>query len=292
MMRVLEYLVAEEHSGLSVKEYVRHVLMLSAHFLTKQKQTENGIVKNGVPCRSTEILQTGDTLSFSLPAEEADYPAVPGDLTILSEDEDFLIVNKPANMPVHPSPGHDCDSLLNAAAWHYQKTEERCLFRPLYRLDKDTSGVLAIAKNLAASSAKIEKRYYAVCEGVLSGSGRIDIPIGLKPGSKIVRECGRGERAVTNWKALAFSSTHTLLELNLETGRTHQIRAHFSHLGHPLAGDDLYGGSRDLIQRQALHCGSLSLSCIALYKGFSMTAELPEDIEKAFPWTAERYRKN
>lgn len=283
-MSILRYSIEREHEGLSVREYARRVLGLSAHFLTQQKQTENGILKNGVLCHTNELLKEGDILSFSLPEEDISYEAVPGTLSILLENEDFLVIQKPAGMPVHPSPGHDRDSVLNAVAYHYEETGQRCLFRPLYRLDKDTSGILVMGKHLAAASAQIEKRYYAVCEGVLSGSGRIDVPIGLQEGSKIVRTCGQGEQAVTDWKALAASQQHTFLSLRLETGRTHQIRAHFSYLGHPLAGDDLYGGSLDFINRQALHCGKVLLTCSALHTKLFLQAELPCDLQTAFPW--------
>ncbi len=283
-MRVLQYPIDREHAGCSVREYARRVLELSAHFLTRQKQTENGILKNGSPCFTTELLREGDLLEFVLPVENAGYEAVPGALSVLLENEDFLVVNKPPGMPVHPSPGHDRDSLLNAVAWHYRETGQSHLIRPLYRLDKDTSGVLILAKHLAAASARIEKRYFAVCEGSLSGAGTIDIPIGLQAGSRIVRECGAGERAVTHWKALAGNGRHTFLSLSLETGRTHQIRAHLSHFGHPLAGDDLYGGSREQIGRQALHCGKAFLTCRALNIRQIFTAELPADFQAAFPW--------
>ena len=287
-MRVLEYTVPPQCQGMTVKDFARRELGFSAKMLTKQKQQENGILKNGVPCRTVDLISAGDVLAFSLPEEEVRYPIEPVPLSILWETEDYLAVDKPCGMPIHPSPGHDRDSLLNAVAYYYESTGQRHLFRPLYRLDRDTSGIVILGKHRAAvSSATIEKRYFAVCEGTLSGSDTVDVPIDLAPGSKILRACGSGERAVTHWKAVTASTDHTLLNLKLDTGRTHQIRAHMAYLHHPLAGDDLYGGSREHISRQALHCGWISLKNPALSLAIELFSEFPPDIREAFPWLPE-----
>lgn len=287
-MRVLDYTVPESCAEKTVKDFIRYKLGFSARFLTKQKQTAGGILKNGAPCRATEPILPGDVLTLRLPEETGRYLAVDLPSSVLWETEDYLAMNKPPFMPIHPSPGHDSDSLLNAVAFHYEATGQSCMFRPIYRLDRDTSGIVLIGKHRAAvSAAKLRKRYYAVCQGDLSGSGVIDLPIGLKPGSKILRECGHGERAVTRWWALASCTGHTLLALELGTGRTHQIRVHLSALGHPLAGDELYGGSRELIGRQALHCGYVRLSCPALDTEREICAVFPPDLREAFPWLPE-----
>lgn len=287
MTRLLEYCIPPECVGLTVKEFSKKRLDFSTRVLAELKR-EDGILKNGVSCRVTEKLLAGDRLAFRLPEEQKEYPAAPLPLKILFENEDYLIVDKPPAMPIHPSPGHDRDSLLNAAAFHYQETGQSCLFRPLYRLDRDTGGVIAVGKHrLAVSAAQVEKRYFAVCEGLLSGEGIIDLPIGLRPGSKIVRECGSGAPAVTHWKAIRSENGCTLLSLRLETGRTHQIRAHLSTVGHPLAGDDLYGGSRELIGRQALHCGWVRLRCPALGMDRDFISDFPPDFRAAFPWLPE-----
>ena len=135
-------------------------------------------------------------------------------------------------------------------------------------------------------SAQQEKTYLAVCEGFLSGCGTVDVPIGLEVGSKIKRCCGTegAQPAVTHWRAIAQREGHTLLELRLETGRTHQIRVHMAFLGHPLAGDDLYGGSCTRIARQALHCGRLLLSSRALQVSRLFSAPFPGDLLQSFPW--------
>lgn len=286
MSRALTYTVPPAWDGRTVKDFARQHLGLSSRAFVKQKYLPGGLVKNGQPCRSVDLLRAGDRLCLTLPEEAETYQAVEGPLSILYEDQDYLAVDKPPAMPVHPSPGHDRDSLLNRVAFHYQLTGQAPAFRPLYRLDKDTSGILLVGKHRAAvSSAQVEKTYYAVCQGELSGDGTVEAPIGLEPGSKIRRCCREdGQPAVTHWQVLASQEGHTLLRLRLETGRTHQIRVHMAHLGHPLAGDDLYGGSRYRLCRQALHCGELSLVCKPLGAGLRLAAPFPEDMAAAFPW--------
>lgn len=283
-MEQLSFSVPPEWNGKPVKEVIRRALCFSARTLTQLKQTPGGILRNGVPARAVDLLFSGDVLTLSPPEEQGAYPPVFTPLTVVHEDENFLIVDKPANMPVHPSPGHDRDSLCNAVAGFYEQTGQRRLVRPLYRLDRDTSGLIVLAKHRPAAGAQVKKWYFAVCEGILSGSGTIDVPIGLSSESKIRRVCGTGEKAVTHWRSLCTVEGHSFLELALETGRTHQIRAHLSWLGHPVAGDDLYGGSRGRISRQALFCGKLHLSCPALQMERSFTCDLPQDIHNAFPW--------
>lgn len=287
MSRTLSSAIPPEWQSRPVKDFLRRQLGLSARALAELKRLEGGLTLNGKPCRSVDPLPAGGVLELRLPAENVFYEAVAGPLSILYEDEDYLIVDKPPGMPIHPSPGHDRDSLLNRVAYYYGKTGQTPAFRPLYRLDRDTSGLVAVGKHrLAVSSAQQEKRYLAVCEGFLSGCGTVDVPIGLEVGSKIKRCCGTegAQPAVTHWRALAQRDGHTLLELRLETGRTHQIRVHMVFLGHPLAGDDLYGGSCTRIARQALHCGRLLLSSRALQVSRLFSAPFPGDLLQSFPW--------
>lgn len=281
-MRTLSYTVPEHWQGAAVSGFVRGFLGLSSAAL-KDFKYEGGILVNGTARHANARLNAGDVLSLVLPLETVDYPPEPLALPVIYEDEDFLLAVKPPGMPVHPSPGHDRDSLLNAVSWHYRQTGQHCRIRPLYRLDRDTSGLVLLGKNRIAAGAQLNKRYLAVCQGVLSGSGVIDLPIGLEEGSKIKRACGKGQPAATHWTALAGDGTHTLLLLRLETGRTHQIRVHMSALGHPLAGDDLYGGSRERLGRQALHCCALSVHCPALGVERSFASSPPSDLLRAFP---------
>lgn len=287
MSRTLSYAIPPEWQSRPVKDFLRRQLGLSARALAELKRLEGGLTLNGKPCRSVDPLPAGGVLELRLPAENVFYEPVAGPLSILYEDEDYLIVDKPPGMPIHPSPGHDRDSLLNRVAYYYGKTGQTPAFRPLYRLDRDTSGLVAVGKHrLAVSLAQQEKAYLAVCEGFLSGCGTVDVPIGLEAGSKIKRCCGTegAQPAVTHWRAIAQREGHTLLELRLETGRTHQIRVHMAFLGHPLAGDDLYGGSCTRIARQALHCGRLLLSSRALQVSRLFSAPFPGDLLQSFPW--------
>lgn len=270
--------------GRPLREFLRRGLGLSARVVTEQKQTENGLLRGGVPCRAGDLLAAGDVIALTLPPETIQGPAVERELAVLWETEDFLAVDKPAGMPIHPSPGHDRDSLLNAAAWYYESTGQQVGFRPLYRLDRDTSGVVVLAKHRLAAGAALTKTYYALCEGELPGEGTIDTPIGLEPGSRIKRRAGEGQRAVTHWRALTLRDGLTLLAVALETGRTHQIRVHLASVGHPLVGDDLYGGSRERLGRQALHCGAVTVDLPLLGAHEKLTADFPADLREAFPW--------
>jgi 23S rRNA pseudouridine1911/1915/1917 synthase len=144
--------------------------------------------------------------------------------------------------------------------------------------------LVLLAKNpfaAACLAGSVEKEYFAVCEGELFGSGEIDEPIGLKEGHRIQREVNlSGERAVTKWKSLCVSGNHSFVVLKLETGRTHQIRVHLSHIDHPLAGDDMYGGSLDFIARQALHCGKIRFLHPVTKQNLEFACRLPDDMEK------------
>lgn len=288
-MRRLSYTVPGGWDGAAAGSFLRIGLGLSARALAGVKYSGE-LALNGTPCHTGVLLHTGDLLELTLPEENSDYPPAELPLDIAYEDRDLLIVRKPAGMPVHPSPGHGLDSLLNAAAWHYRLTGQRGRIRPLYRLDKDTSGLLPLAKHKIAAGARLQKRYLAVCEGGLEGSGTVNAPIGLRAGSKIVRQVRPdGQSSLTRWRALAQAPdrSHTLLSLDLLTGRTHQIRVHMAYLGHPLAGDDLYGGSLSKISRQALHMGWLRANCLALRMDMELRWELPEDIRRAFPWVED-----
>lgn len=237
--------------------------------------------------KARDILHEGDEIVLSLPDDPRLPEPVELPLSVAYEDDDVLVLDKGANMPVHPTKGHERDTLANAVAAYLTKKGESAAFRPVNRLDRDTTGLVLAAKHsysapLLAKSA--EKVYYAVCEGILSGSGTIDAPLRVKEGHGIQRETGEGGvRAVTHYTALHSESGLTLLEIHLETGRTHQIRAHFASIGIPLAGDDMYGGSRDRIARQALHCGRMSFIQPISGEKLEIVSALPEDIHSLVP---------
>lgn len=283
-MRQINFTVPNGYDGISLKSFLRGYCSVSSRLLVKLKRVPMGITRNGLRAIASDILKSGDVIGLFMPdddkqMEPADFP-----LQIIHEDSDLLIADKPADMPMYPCPGHDCDSLANAVAAYFISKNENLAFRPVYRLDKDTSGLVAIAKNAycaARLAGSFEKKYTAICEGELCGNGLIDLPIGLKDGSRIQREVTpNGKAAVTKWQALLSKGGHTLLILELETGRTHQIRVHLSQMGYPLAGDDMYGGSVVLINRQALHCGEVSFIHPVTLKRLSFVSELPADMQK------------
>ena len=287
-LRELTFITPESYDGAKLRSFLRGYCRISCGILKRMKWIYNGIMVNGNHVYVTHILKTGDVVTLKLP--ETETQVMPADLPIriLWEDEDLLIVSKPSQMPVHPSPGHDCDSVANALCFHAEQRGESFSFHPVFRLDKNTSGLLVLAKNSFAASRLafgVTKTYYAVCQGVLTGSGTINAPIRCKEGHGIQREVGEGpssQTAVTNWEAVKNDSKHTLVKLHLETGRTHQIRVHFSYIGHPLAGDDLYGGSCELIARQALHCGEVRFIHPVTKEELQFHEPLPSDMNAIF----------
>ena len=241
------------------------------------KRTEGGITRNGELCRTIDKVFAGDRVLLKIPMGSGNDIVPNRELTVptVYEDSDLIIYNKPAGMAVHRSHGHYDDTLENVFAAQLDMP-----FRAVNRLDKDTSGLCIAAKNkLGADMTVTEKVYYAVCEGIVSEPQRIDLPIGRADGSVIMREVRPdGKNAVTVIKPLKCMNNCTLLEIRLETGRTHQIRVHLSHISHPLAGDDMYGGSRKLIARQALHCGKMSFIHPISGENVTVSADMPEDM--------------
>ena len=274
--------------GVQLKYYLRRERGMSARLLAKLKREPLGLCVNGAPARATDRLRPGDRISLRLPEDRKQAEPRPLALPIVYEDEVLLLVEKPCGMPAHPSPGHDHDTLMNAVAWHFSQTGGPGAVRAVYRLDKDTTGLVAVAKNAYAAAAlagQIEKEYLAVCEGYLYGEGTVDAPIALKEGHGIQRAVSpAGVPAVTHWRALARRDGYTLLLLRLETGRTHQIRVHMASIGHPLAGDDMYGGSLRRVTRQALHCRKVSFCHPVTGAKMTFCSPLPEDLwEFGFP---------
>lgn len=259
MGRILEYKIKDDFDGKKVEHFLRKQLGMSARVIKDVKFSENGLVLNGKRVRTIDLLHTGDKFTITFPDDTGEmFEPLPIPLEILFEDEDFLIVNKPAGLANHPSHNHQGDTLANAVAFHLKENGKQSVFRSVGRLDKGTSGIVICALNrfaAAAVSGKIYKEYEAVCEGVLTGEGVIDAPI-FRPDPIItVRTVDeRGEKAVTEWRALKNVNGRTHLRIHLRTGRTHQIRVHFAHIGMPLTGDTMYGSPSDLISHQALVC--------------------------------------
>lgn len=254
---------------------------VSRRLITKLKRLGR-ITSGGKAVRTIDILQKGDEVSIHYDDDDRLEAAILDNVSVVYSDEYFVVFDKPSGMPVHPSAKHHCDTLGNYFAYLYPNKT----YRPINRLDRDTSGLCAVALDpLAAKNLQhcIEKTYFAAVEGKIDSGGVIDLPIARERES-IIKRCVRsdGKRAVTAYEPVCQSGFCTLLKIHLETGRTHQIRVHFSHIGHPLMGDDLYGGSLGKIKRQALHCGELFITHPKSGEKMCFTSPLPCDIQNLF----------
>ncbi len=277
-MRIINFPVEDNMDGKTVLQILFHN-NVSRRLVTKLKQVENGITVNGLHVRTIDTVCKNDIVSIMLKDEKVLEKSQHLNVPIAYEDDDIIIFDKPAFMPVHPSHKHQGDTLGNFFAWHCSGLT----FRPINRLDKDTSGLCAVAKNRFSAQnlqKSLEKTYFAIVQGNIKGEGTISKPISRVDNS-IIKRCvsPNGQEAVTHYKAISSSDIFSYIEIKLETGRTHQIRVHFSYEGHPLAGDDMYGGSLELINRQALHCGELIFVHPVTCKEICVKSELPSDMK-------------
>ncbi|HPZ00206.1 MAG TPA: RluA family pseudouridine synthase [Clostridiales bacterium] len=283
-MRTLHFTVPKSDDGKKVLHFLKKSAGLSTKLIRRLKVEENGILLNGKPTRTVDLLSAGDLLTLHLPEDKemVSYEGFdPDSLDILYEDEDIIVINKPAGMAMHPSHNHQGDTLANLLAAYLAKQGKTCSFRAVGRLDKGTSGIVVCALHSFAASrlqGNIRKTYYAIPAGKYEGSGTIREPIFRPDPMKTLRTTDpRGVPAVTHWKALRTGEEASLLEIHLETGRTHQIRVHFASLGTPLIGDRLYGIPRDDISHQALHCGKAEF--IHPYTGEKLCLEAPLPVD-------------
>lgn len=275
-MRKMTFSVTENENGMTALDFLR-AHGFSRRMVTKLKQT-GGLTRGGEILRSVDGVSAGDTVCVSMEDSADIMPNGSISASAVYEDEDIVVFDKPPFLPVHQSVRHYGDTLANLFAALYPGLP----FRPINRLDRNTSGLCVCAKNrFAAASAAdtVSKVYYAVADGDIRQAGTIDLPIDRENDS-IIRRCvsPSGKRAVTHYEPIRHACGRTLLRIILETGRTHQIRVHFSYIGYPLCGDDMYGGDCTAINRQALHCGEVSF--LQPYTGERITvrSELPEDI--------------
>ena len=292
MNRILYYQITEGSQGFRISQYLRH-LGYSSQNLTELKKMPDSVLLNDTPCFMNRTLTAGDTLTVRICETENSPQIVPVELplSIVYEDEDILVVNKPAGMPIHPSMNNYKNSLANGLAWYYQEQGKPFIFRCTNRLDRDTSGLTVIAKHMVSSSIlsaavvnhEIHREYMAIVAGhVTPETGRIEAPLGRKAGSIIERtvDFENGEYAATNYRVLQYLDGHTLVALKLETGRTHQIRIHMKYLGFPLIGDYLYNPDMRYIGRQALHSAKLSFVHPMTKESMCFEAPLPDDMQK------------
>lgn len=295
MDRILTYTITKDADGWSILRFLKEI-HCSHSVITRLKKTECGILVNGEWVHVTHLLKAGDTLVLKLTEPESAVQSIlPCSLpvSIVYEDADLLVVNKPSGMPVHPSLGHFENTLANAAAYHAQQKHESYPFRCISRLDRDTSGLTVIAKHAYSScilneqmrERKIQRIYYAIAEGKTDTEGTIYAPIARKKDTIIERTVDflSGEAAITHYQRLAYKDGLSFLRLYLETGRTHQIRVHMQYTGHPLIGDFLYNPKDTRMKRQALHAGNLKFVHPVREELLQFTAPLPEDMLQFFP---------
>ena len=291
MRRTFHYTIPTEYDGQVLLSFLKDK-SYSSQIITHLKRTENGILLNGVWGRVRDVLHTDDDLTIQLIEDVSSENIIPTNLPldIVYEDEDILVINKPADMPIHPSQGNYDNTLANAVAYYYQQKGESFTYRCINRLDRDTTGLLIIAKHMYSASLlsemvanrEIHREYLAIATGEVPEIGTIVAPIGRVDGSTIERhvDAAHGDYACTYYKRLTYNNGYSLVSLKLETGRTHQIRVHMKHIGHPLPGDFLYNPDYSVIGRQALHSHKLSFKHPISGEMLYFVADLPEDMKR------------
>ncbi len=291
MKRVFEYTIPTEYDNCTLLSFLKDK-HYSSSVITHLKRTENGILLNGKWAYVKDTLCTGDLLTIQLIESAVSLNIVPTNLplNIVYEDEDLLVVNKAADTPIHPSQGNYGNTLANAVAYYYEQKGESFTYRCINRLDRDTTGLLIIAKHMYSASLlsdmvqkrEIHREYLAIATGIVPEEGVIIAPIGRVDGSTIERQVDteHGEYACTHYQTLLSRNDYSLVSLTLETGRTHQIRVHMKHIGHPLLGDFLYNPDYSVIHRQALHSHKLSFKHPITSEKMEFVAELPEDMKR------------
>lgn len=293
-----KHVVTSDELGMSINEILRANFDFSARFKTKMK-FQSLVDLNGIPAKGFIKPELNDVISIRLPEESSDF--VPEDipLDILYEDDDIIAINKQPGIIVHPTKGHPTHTIANAVMFYMNKTGQSFKVRFANRIDMDTTGIIIVAKNANAQndisnqmrSGETIKKYYALVHGIVDKDMTIHLPVG-RPSLETVQRAVMyegGKDAITDVHVVkhfkesdrktAVRGDYSLLELTIHTGRTHQIRVHLSHIGFPIVGDELYGGRKELINRQALHSYFLGLKHPHTHNDIIITAEMPEDIK-------------
>ena len=292
MNRNIDYIIDEDSAGLRVEQFLRRN-RYSGQNLSEIKRMPKSILVNGVHYYMRQELSKGDHLQVRI-CETQNSEKIPPTklpLDIIYEDEDLLVLNKPAGMPIHPSLNNYTNSIANALAYYFQSQGKPFIFRCCNRLDRDTSGLTIVSKHLVSGSIlsdmtkyrEVHREYLAIARGSVTPSeGTIQAPLGRKEGTIIERtvDWEHGEDAVTHYKVVKEANGHSLVSLRLETGRTHQIRIHMKYLGYPLIGDYLYNPDMEYMTRQALHSHHMEFTHPITGEHMSFTASLPEDMAR------------
>ena len=290
-MTQFKHTVTSEDDGMEVRQITRQYFDFSARLRNRIKR-QKLTMKNGEPAEGWHKVREGDVISITLPDEHSNFPPEDIPIDIVYEDDDLLVINKRPGIVVHPTKGHPSGTCANALSNYMEKTGRVFKIRFVNRLDRDTSGLLLVSKNAYCQNHitnqmkqdLIHKKYTAIVKGIVSSErGTIDLPIGRPDREDIRRGVHQdGAPSVTHYEVLNYLNGHTLIELRLETGRTHPIRVHMSHIGHPVLGDSLYGEEEpDLIGRQALHASGLSFIHPITKERVDFEAPLPEDMRRA-----------
>ena len=292
-MRHIEFVIDENYDSKKVIAYLRGEAKLSARLVNSLKRIENGITLNGSHIRTVDILHKDDILAVNIPEDNSAIEAIDYPVDVVYEDDDIIVINKPAGLAMHPTHNHQGDTLANAVTAYFQKKNKNVTFRAVGRLDKSTSGLVLCALNKLAASklaGNFHKTYYALAGGEFKGNGTIDKPIYRPDPMKTLRATGEtGDYAVTHWESLWTDGKISLLRINLETGRTHQIRVHFASEGAPLCGDDMYGSTDTRISRGALHCGEMTLIHPVSGEQMWFKVPFPDDFNKMLPENKKFY---
>ena len=290
----LQVKISDKEAGKTLRDFLKNTLRISSNLLIRLKKEENGIQINGEHKTVRYILQPGDLLTISEPENQTSdaIVATKMPLEILYEDDQIVVVNKAPFVPTHPSHRHYTDSLANGLMYYYQNQKIDFVFRACNRLDKNTSGVVLVAKTQFAAAHitrqirahQVQKKYIAILDGILPKTqGTIETYLRRKQESIILREvCTQQDPgslyAKTDYVVLTSSPTHSIVCAEPVTGRTHQLRVHFSWMGAPITADTLYGSQCTGFPRQALHASQLTIRHPLTQQTQTFMAPLPEDL--------------
>ena len=284
MARIVEFTVPPEYDDKKLCAFLRGEAQISYALYATLRHIPDAVTRAGSPVRSIDRVRAGDRIRVAFPAEQTKLLPTPMELDILYEDADLLALDKSGFLAMHPSHGHQTDTLANGVTAYLQKSGSEGVFHAVGRLDKGTSGVVLCAKHTYAASrmnGQTQKTYLALVDQELSGAGTVDVPIYRPDPDKTIRACGRGERAVTHYEVLCAGGGKSLVRLRPETGRTHQIRVHMASIGAPLTGDALYGTAVPDLGRHLLHCERVRVRHPVTGADLIFTAPLPPEFDAA-----------
>ncbi len=293
MIRKLEFDIDENFHAKTVLTFLK-AQGFSSRIIKDIKYNPHGILIRNKKVTVQKQLKRGDKLTVYI-REKEETSVVPRalPLDIVYEDRDVIVCNKPPFMATHPSQDNFDSTLANALAYYFKQKNDDCIIRSVNRLDKNTSGIILVAKNALAAGIlsddlrekKIQREYIAIVEGEVNCDGTVDAPIARAEGSTIKRcvDSKKGERAVTHYSVLKSAKNFSCIKLRLETGRTHQIRVHMSHIGHAVVGDFLYGTEfLGGMERHALHSANITFTHPITKQKMYFEAPLPKDMEKLY----------